>query len=348
MEHELLLFNSDSWTDAQQPNPCTPTVIQGFAEHGSVPTDDPIEDISEVDMATGSMASAGRSPNKHPRTGSEEDNMDFAALMDRAADRFSAKLESMMDRLEKRFDEKIDSKFGPVMDRLSVLEKTSSSTRSGPSHCLTKVVLLDRAVPLALSCSICSLFGNQGVVRISRQKHTWTDRVTKLRLGIGPDLDSLMARVGALRVRNTKIMCYLKIPSLCSCKQIREAMNPFIEKENIKLGPQGTTPFVIEEKPAWRQEQQRTCGKALGVAEQLAPMKAKYITSEWYPFYQVDVHESESTPPIHLLTTTSGVPVATMEGAELLGITADKLVMACRRCTLSDEAEELARLKFAR
>ena len=39
----------------------------------------------------------------------------------------------MMDRLEKRIDEKIDSKLGPVMDRLSVLEKTSSSTRSGPS-----------------------------------------------------------------------------------------------------------------------------------------------------------------------------------------------------------------------
>ena len=85
MEHESLLFNSDSWTDAQQPNPCTPTVIQGFAEHVSLPTDDPIEDFSEVDMATGSMASAGSSPNKHRRTGSEEDNMDFAALLDRAA-----------------------------------------------------------------------------------------------------------------------------------------------------------------------------------------------------------------------------------------------------------------------
>ena len=65
-----------------------------------------------------------------------------------------------------------------------------------------------------------------------------------------------------------------------------------------------------------------------------ATMKAKYITSEWYPFNQVYVHESESTPPIPLLTTTSGVPVATTEGAELLGITADKLVMACRRGTL--------------
>ena len=79
------------------------------------------------------------------------------------------------------------------------------------------------------------------------------------------------------------------------------------KKTSIILVPQGTTPFVTEEKPAWRQEQQRTFGKALGVAEQLATMKAKYITSEWYPFYQVYVHESESTPPIPLLTTTSGV-----------------------------------------
>ena len=83
------------------------------------------------------MASAGRSPNKHPRTGSEEDNVDFAALLDRAADRFSArtdtKVDSMMDRLEKRIDEKIDSKLSPVMDRLSVLEKTSNSTRCGSS-----------------------------------------------------------------------------------------------------------------------------------------------------------------------------------------------------------------------
>ena len=129
-------------------------------------------------------------------------------------------------------------------------------------------------------------------------------------------------------------MCYLKTPSLSSCKQIREAMFAFIEKENIKLGPQGTTPFVTEEKPAWRQEQQRTFGKALGVAEQLATMKAKYITSEWYPFYQVYVHESESAQPIPFLTTTSGVPVVTAEGAEWLGITADKLVMACRRGAL--------------
>ena len=54
-----------------------------------------------------------------------------------AADCFSAcmdtKVDSMMDRLEKRIDERIGSKLGPVMDRLSALEKTNSSTRSGPS-----------------------------------------------------------------------------------------------------------------------------------------------------------------------------------------------------------------------
>ena len=134
MEHELLSLSSDNWTDAQQPNPCTSTLLQGFAEHVNLPTDDPIEDFSEEDMATGSMAVGGRSPNKHPRTGTEEDIGDIAALLDRAADRLSActdtKVDSMMDRLEKRIDEKIYSKLGLVMDRLSVLEKTSISTSS--------------------------------------------------------------------------------------------------------------------------------------------------------------------------------------------------------------------------
>ena len=169
--------------------------------------------------------------------------MDFVALLDRAACRFSAcmdsKVDSMMDRLEKRIDEKIDSKLSPVMDRLSVLEKTSSSTRSGPSSLSDKSSATGVA-PAVFAPSYLEI----KVVRISGQKHTWTDQgreiITKLRLGIGPDLDSLIARVGALKVRNTKIICYLKIPSLSSCKQIREAMNAFIEKENIKLGPQGT------------------------------------------------------------------------------------------------------------
>ena len=56
----------------------------------------------------------------------------------------------------------------------------------------------------------------------------------------------MIARVGVMRVRNTKIICYLKNPSLSNCKQIREAMCAYIERENIKLG--GATPYVVEEK----------------------------------------------------------------------------------------------------
>ena len=100
MEHELLSLSSDSWTDAQQPNPCTPTVFQGFAE----------------DMATGSMAAAGRSPNKHLRTGLEEDSVDIDALLDRAAHRFSACMDTKVDSM-------MDVGAG----------ETSSSTSSGPS-----------------------------------------------------------------------------------------------------------------------------------------------------------------------------------------------------------------------
>ena len=173
------------------------------------------------------------------------------------------------------------------MDRLTAREKTNSSTRSGPS---------------SFAPSYLEIKGWCGFR--DRNTHGLTgaqarEIITELRQGIGPDLDSLIARVGAMRVRNTKIICYLKIPSLSSCKQIREAMNAFIEKENIKLGPQGTTPFVTEEKPAWRQEHQRTFGKTLGVAEQLA--KGKYITSKWYQFYQVYVHGSEMTVAIPIL-----------------------------------------------
>ena len=108
------------------------------------------------------------------------------------------------------------------------------------------------------------------------------------------------------------------------------------------MEPQGPVPFVTEEKLAWRQEQQRTFGKALGVAEQLTTMKVRYFTSEWYPFYQVYVHESEMTAPIPLLSTASGALVATTEGAKLLGISAEKLVMACRRGARRTEIREVA------
>ena len=78
-----------------------------------------------------------------------------------------------------------------------------------------------------------------------------------------------------MRVRNAKIICCLKTPSLSSCKQIREAINAFIQKENIKLGPQG------RRNPPGDRNNREPFGKALGVVEQLATMKAaKYIASE--------------------------------------------------------------------
>ena len=107
----MLSLSSDSWTDAQQPNPCTLTVTQNFPEHVCLPTDgrnwedkdfahsiDPIEDFSEEDMATGSMAVAGRSP-KHPRTASEDDSVDLAAFLDRAADRITACMDTKVDSM---------------------------------------------------------------------------------------------------------------------------------------------------------------------------------------------------------------------------------------------------------
>ena len=323
VEHELLSLSSDSWTDAQQPNPCTPTVIQGFAEHVSLPTDDPIEDFSEEDMATGSMAVAGRSPNKHPRTGSVEDSVDIAALLDRAADRFSAcmdtKVDSMMDRLEKRIDEKIDSKLGLVMGRLSVLVKTSSSTRSGPSSLSdnggsTGQSSATGVAPAVFAPSYLEIKGWCGFR--DKNTHGLTEAqareiITKLRQGIGSDLDSLIARVGAMRVRNTKIICYLKTPSLCSCKQIREARNAFMRRRTSNWVLKERLPVCQRRNLPGDRSNREPFWKALGVAEQLATMKAKYITSEWYPFYQAYVHESESAQPIPLLTTTSGVPVAT-------------------------------------
>ena len=182
MEHELLLFSSDSWTDAQLSNPCTPTVIQGFAEHVSLPTDDPIEDFSEVDMATGSMVSAGRSPNNILVLDQRKIIWISLLFWIGAADRFSAcmdtKVDSMMDRLEKRIDEKIDSKLSPVMDRLSVLEKTSNSTRCGSSS-LSDNGGSSWTEQYYWRCSLqylLLLIWKSRVVRISGQKHTWTDR----------------------------------------------------------------------------------------------------------------------------------------------------------------------------
>ena len=129
-EHQSLLLSSESWTDGQRDSERTLTVSQDYAEHRPLPED--CETHFEESSNNNIMA-AGRSP-KHPRTGSEEETLDIGAPLDPAADRFSAsmdtRIDSMMDRFEK-IDERIDTKLGQVMDRLSALENTSNSTRSG-------------------------------------------------------------------------------------------------------------------------------------------------------------------------------------------------------------------------
>ena len=142
--------------------------------------------------------------------------MDFAALLDRVADLFSAcmdtKVDSMMDRLEKRIDEKIDSKLSPVMDRLSVMEKNSNNTRCDSFSLSDNGGSSGQSNTTGVAPAVFAPSYLEIKVRLSGRKHTWTDRgsareiITKLRLGIGPDLDSLIARVGALRVRNTNYM----------------------------------------------------------------------------------------------------------------------------------------------
>ena len=91
-EHEILSPSSDSWSDAQihdlctswrsatRPNLCTPTVIQSIAEQVQLPDFvDPIEDFTEEDSRSESMAVTGRSP-KHPRTESDDNGVDVGAL----------------------------------------------------------------------------------------------------------------------------------------------------------------------------------------------------------------------------------------------------------------------------
>ena len=81
---------------------------------------DTIEDFTEESSRSENMAT-GRSP-KHPRTESDDNGLDVGALLDKAADRFSAcmdaKISSMMEQLDKLIEDKVDSKLVPVMDRL--------------------------------------------------------------------------------------------------------------------------------------------------------------------------------------------------------------------------------------
>ena len=155
----------------------------------------------------------GRSP-KHPRSESEDYGLDVGALLERATDRFStcmdAKIDSMMDQLDKRIEDKIDSKLVPVMDRISALEeKTStSSTRSGPSSpsdgssgSTTGPVLF---APSYLEVKRWCTFKDRNTRGLTEGQAR--EFITKLCNGIGSDLDSLIARVEATRVRNTKII----------------------------------------------------------------------------------------------------------------------------------------------
>ena len=108
-----------------------------------------------------------------------------------------------MDSFEK-IDERIDTKLGQVMDRLSALENISNSTRSGSSS----------------ESGAGNLGGGGGggstapavfaPSHLDRSTHSLTEAqakelVAKLRQGIGPDLDCMIARVGAMSVRNAKV-----------------------------------------------------------------------------------------------------------------------------------------------
>ena len=66
---------------------------------------------------------------------------------------------------------------------------------------------------------------------------------------------------------------------------------PSLRRRTSNWGLKGQLP-LLQRRNLPGEEQQRTFEKALVVAEQLATMKAKYITSEWYPFYHVYVPDS--------------------------------------------------------
>ena len=260
--------------------------------------------------------------------------------MEKAADRFStcmdAKIDSMMEQMDKRLEDKIDSKLVPVIDRISALEeKTStSSTRSGPSS-LSDGSSGSATGPVLFAPSYLEIKG--WCAFKDRNTHGLTEGqarefITKLRQGIGSDLDSLIARVGAMRVRNTKIICYLRNPSVSNCKQIREAMCAYIEKENIKLG--GATPYVVEEKPVWRQEQQRNLwGKRLVWLNIMHKRLENIFPLNGTPSirYMCMNRRPRSHFPSYQQHQVHGV--VNSQGAEMLGMTVDKLVMACRRGT---------------
>ena len=244
-------LSDESWADAQGDlgSPGTPTVLQSYATHAPLLADcenweetaptaapsDPTEEFSDNDSMS---VISGRSPN-HPRTSTEDDApVDVAALLDQAAARLEAtvntncadmiatvntNIDSMMNRLEKRMDDKTDTKPGLEVDRLTLVDRlaalenaVSSSTRSGPSSASDHGAGNyggggGGASPAVFAPSYLEVKGwcgfrdraVHGLTEVQAKEFT-----TKLRAGIGADLDAMIARVGvgALRVRNTKIM----------------------------------------------------------------------------------------------------------------------------------------------
>ena len=65
----------------------------------------------------------------------------------------------------------------------------------------------------------------------------------------------------------------------------------------------------LRRNPSGDKSNKGTFGKALGVAEHLAKSTGKHISTEWYPFFQVYVHESGSfvtySSPINSIRSSS-------------------------------------------
>ena len=123
-----------------------------------------------------------------------------------------------MDRLEKRIDEKCDSKLGLVKVRLSTLEKIAATAREvAPFRCLIMVDLQARAAFLVVKRNL----EIKGPTSLGYQLCCDRECV----------LISLVALLGAMRVRNTKIICNLETPSFSSCKQINGDNECFLMKK---------------------------------------------------------------------------------------------------------------------
>ena len=71
--------------------------------------------------------------------------------------------DSMMEHLDKRIDDKVDSKLGPVMDRLTALEKTSTSSTQPVAPRSQRYLRLPT-------------WKSRDGVLFRRSKHAWFDR----------------------------------------------------------------------------------------------------------------------------------------------------------------------------